>query len=416
MGLSSTSQQTAPVSMTGMPQLVPADYVGLIFRGWPLYSNAFWTNPNVGQQFPLSAPPAPTGVNFKSTRLYDTAYSFWYEIETSAGVYNWTNFDIQITTFRQLGVNIGLCLGGTPLFYVTGAETTVPFYDGYGGAGYPNQTAPNGLTGLSNFITALVQRYNRPGVGAWNLANPTLGKGLAWLEISNEPQWNGVTPVGGFWHASPSQLVDWAYTIKTAAKAVDATLVITSPGSNTATNLQTFLQATGAINTGVTGASCCDAVQVHHYNVSTPGTVFNAWGYDFFGGPQVGINPWKAAMAASGPYNGALTTVPMWMGEGGFDYTAGTYELNQLNAQPPAYRSTFWQRMMMLGAASGMKKWMTYTWDSPYAATPMNDPLGVPDALNKIAANVAGKTITAASYVVGGAVTLNFNDGSTYSV
>ena len=418
MTVSAAVTFTAPVAInvSGMPQVVPADYVGMHFRGWPVYVPGFWTNPHVGQQYPTSQPPAPAGLSYSWVRSHDTSVHWWYLIETSAGVYNWTLMDQWITAHRTNGTSVLFTVEGTPTFYCSSTansttgilDSAVWFYTGLGAAAYPGSTSPNGLTALGNFVTALMTRYNSAG-GAWRLANPTLGKGIQAVETWNEPQFTN-NQQGFFWGTAP-QMVDIAYTIRTAVKAVDSSVPVTSPGFANSNTMQAFLTTSGAINTGVTGASTCDALLVHHYNISLPGTQFNDWTYDFFTNTQFAIAGWKYAAA-----QGGVSGLPLWMGEGGFDYNSVSYDLTQMLSQTPAYRSQFWQRMMMLGAASGFKKWFSYCWDAPYCCTMMNDPTGVQAALNAIAANVSGKTITSATYVVGGAVTLTFSDSSVYTI
>ena len=255
-----------------MPVVVPADFVGMHFRGWPIYNAALWNSPLNGQPYPSVASPAPTGLGFGLWRTHDSGFAFWYQIETSAGVYDWSNLDTLITTHRSAGRSVIYCGGGSPHFYVSAADQARSFYDAYGGGGYP----VNGLTAWGNFIAALVARYNAPA-GAWRVANPGLGKGLQYLEIWNEPNFDGQ----GFFWGTAAQMVDMSYVALTSAKAVDPAITILSPSFFTSTALQSFLSTSGAVNTGKTGKDGCDAIAWHIYNRPAPGTKLGAWTDDF---------------------------------------------------------------------------------------------------------------------------------------
>jgi hypothetical protein len=290
-----------------------------------------------------------------------------------------------------------------------------------GGGGYPASTSPNGLTAVGNFITALITRYNTAG-GGWGAQTngsgtnfSVLGKGIGSLEPWIEATFGGQGYE--FWWGTPGQLVDLCYTVRNAAKAVDSSIDVGSPSFNTSNWAVQYLSASGTINTGVTAGSLCDSFHFHTYNISLPGTTFGSWGQDLISGSYLGINAWKAAMA--GAAGGSIATIPMHCNESGFDYNFSSTELNNFNAQPPSYRAQAMLRTFMLMAALGVKRYGVYSWDTPFCGgTPglFNDLQGVPAAIQYFAANCVGKTIIAASYVVGGAVTLNFSDSTSLTV
>src|SRR6185312_12154282 len=95
---------------------VPADFVGLSFRAWPVFNAAYWAG--TSQPFPTSAAPAPT-IGFGSYRMISSGYSDWAQIETAAGVYNWTQFDTIVTAHRTAGRTISYCPIDVPLFYLS---------------------------------------------------------------------------------------------------------------------------------------------------------------------------------------------------------------------------------------------------------------------------------------------------------
>jgi hypothetical protein len=390
----------------GSPVAVPSDFVGMHFGAWPLYNAQFVIDSR--RQYPTAASSAPTGMSFGSWRTHADGYSCWYQLETSAGVYDFSNFDTLITTHRSAGRTVVFTVWWTPLFYITAGNpvlgTTHPY------AAYPDTTSPNGLTGLSDFITALVTRYNDPA-GAWRVANPTLGKGIHALEPMNEP---GYTPSSPFWQDSAARLVDFCKTAKDAAKAVDADITFLSPGFASVASMSTFLSATGVINTGTTGASLCEAIGMHFYETSPPCLQAGEWGITAQGNRWdllTAYQSYKTAMTAGG-----VGSLPMWCTETGFDGANTSAELTLAANQSASWRYNWWGRTLLVAAALGFRKWMSFSWDTPYLGFPMNDPNGVAKAVNDVHVNVAGKTIKSAYYDVGGAVTLQFTDGSSFAI
>ena len=281
---------------------------------------------------------------------------------------------------------------------MSAADQARSFYDAYGGGGYP----VNGLTAWGNFIAALVARYNAPA-GAWRVANPGLGKGLQYLEIWNEPNFDGQ----GFFWGTAAQMVDMSYVALTSAKAVDPAITILSPSFFTSTALQSFLSTSGAVNTGKTGKDGCDAIAWHIYNRPAPGTKLGAWTDDFATG-LLGRDEINRVQRLVG------TNMQIYVTETGWEYQNSTPELTLLAAQPANYRYQDWCRRMMLAAAWGYRCWASYVWDAPYLNWAMNDPDGAARAITDMHTILPGKTIVAASYVNGGGpVSLTFGDGNT---
>jgi len=404
------------------PVAVPSDFVGLCYRSWPIANPLPWKQ-DINYPFPADGAagatyPAPTNIKVGCVRLHDTpgGYPLWYNIETTVGVYDWSKMDQIVTAHRALGQSVLFTLAGTPAFYATGATSTLDSYGIAGGLCYPGSASPNGLTGLSNFFTAMITRYNGAG-GAWRLANPTLGKGIKFIEIWNEP-----FITAGFYSGTLAQLVDIGWTINQAVKAVDATVTIIAPGDNQTGVLATWLATTGAINTTKTGANCCDAFGFHQYQDPLPYTnVGPDWIANLLGiqqtTAQTGLNrSIYAFRAISGP-QGTYPNVPFYITETsmGYDQTAGN-GLSIALAQPPAWRYQYWARKLMISAAFGNKMHMLYTWDTVFSTYAANDPTGIAQALTDIHNNVAGKTISSAFYNVGAEVTLNFSDGTSFTV
>lgn len=397
------------IQIGALPVTVPADYVGMHFRGWPI------TNPAFQQEapFPQTVSPTPT-MGFGAVRLHDSGFCNWYQIETSQGGYNWSNLDTIVTRHRTDGRTVMFELLGAPQFYIANADPKKAALDTYavaGGLCYPGATVGvegrDGLVGLSNFITALVTRYNAAG-GVWRLANPTLGRGIDKLEC-----WNEAFNFGSdFYTGTVAQLVDLAYTIKTAAKAVDSSIIVLSPSSNDCNLLVDWLGTSGAINTTKKGIDGCDAIAMHSYNVALPYGAIANYTTDCLTGYYKGYYQITSRLKALYP------TLPVYLTESGvgYDYTTPGAGMELAIAATPDWRYKFWCRMLMLGAAFGYKGWYSYCWERPFSCYMVNDPNGMQKALTVVHTKVAGKTITSAIYVVGGEVTLKFSDSTSLTV
>lgn len=394
---------------------VPSDYAGMHFGGWPII-NPSWIA-STGRVYPTGnvPTPAPTNMLFGSNRSCANGFDCWYLIETSQGVYDFSNMDTIVSTMKARGCKFIFTLWWVPTFYMQAGNPVLS--SAHPNAGYPDSVSPNGLTALSNFITALITRYNTAG-GAWaSQANgggtnwSVYGKGIDILEPMNEPNYS--IP-GAFWQDSAAKLVDFCYTAKTAAKAVDPAIVFWSPGFGSVASMNTFLTASGVINTGVTGASLPEEMSIHLYSTAPACQRMGSWGVT----AQLAVwdllsawKSWRGAMASNG-----VGSLPVNMGEGGFDGATSSAELTLATNQTSQWRYQWLGRMMLVGAALGFKKWMNFAWDDPFLCFPMNDPDGVAKAVNDVHVNVAGKTIKNAYYDVGGAVTLQFTDGSSFAI
>ena len=425
MSLTACSGGTVPIAIGGMPQTIPSDFLGMSARGWPLWNSSYWkpTGPGGGQPAPLTQPPNPSYLPYTWVRTWDTGYLLWADIETSPGVYNWTYADQWITGAVSAGKKVQWVFAITPTFYASSSDQLVALGANntyLGGGGYPASTSPNGLTAAGNFITALLTRYNT-STGGW--ASQTNGSGTNWSVfgkgIASIEPWIEAT-FGGqgyeFWWGTVGQLVDLCYTVRTAAKAVDSAIEVGSPSFNTALWAIQYLAGSGTINTGVTAGSLCDSFHFHTYNISLPGTIYGSWAQDLVSSASLGIVGWKSAMA--GAAGGALN-VPMHCNESGIDYNFSSTDLTNFNAQPASYRYTFILRTWMLHAAFGVKRWGAYCWDAPFCGgvpAPYADLNGLPQAIIAFAKNCVGKTITSASYVPGGTVTLNFSDTTNFTI
>jgi hypothetical protein len=259
-----------------------------------------------------------------------------------------------------------------------------------------------------------VQRYNLSG-GAWYNANPTLRPGIKYVECWNEPF---ITTE--FFAGTTSQMVDMAWAINLGIKtdAGDATTVILSPGDNQMTGLQTWLAATGTTFPGQTGNSTCDGFAMHFYDHALPGTTLGSdWSDVMLRQDIAGLyNSVYAWRVLAGP-GGIYPTKSLYLTESGLSasFPPGS-GMNFFLAMPVTQRFQYVARRLMYLAAMGVKCVVMYCWDTVFSAHAGTDPNGVAAAFTAIHNNVAGKTISSATYNVGAEVTLNFNDGSSYAI
>lgn len=413
------------------PVVVPSDYVGMHFRGWPL------CNPGYSQEKPwpaaVTTDPDVNGLRFKSYRTHDNGFSHWFQIETAPSVYDPSKLsalDAIVTKMRSAGRTVIYQVYGTPAFYVANADPyrlTPDTYGHPGGQCYPGATVGiegvSGITALGNFVTMIVNRYNKPG-GAWYDAHfATLGKGVQIVEPWNEAD---IGTDFNFFRGTSGQIVDLAYTVYTAVKSADASVIVLSPSFGLFDYADNYLNSVGSINAGVHGYSCCDAVAVHTYGHTLPYGSFSDIGksVDILNGYNCGLLRYKSRVKGR-PYQ----DYPMYLTECGISVS---YDLSGPNQgyptaggaldlainQSATWRYKYWARMLMLWAAFGFKMAIVYCYDDIFCAWPCNDKPGdgVNGACSLINDRVAGKTITACTYSIGGEVTLAFSDSTFLTV
>lgn len=411
-----------PFSFGNMPITVPADYVCLTIRGWPVTNGSWHEDVN----WPATVSPSPPNGIYGSTRTWDTGggCNQWNIIETSAGVYDSTQLallDQIFTAHRSQGRTVLFQVYGTPQFYIANSDPNKSVPDAFGingGFCAPVTGAPsNGLTGLSNFVTMILQRYNRPGVGTWNLANPTLGKGINWVEC-----WNEFETSSGYWKGTVGNIVDVCYTIRQAVQAVDNTVITLFASSNDVTQTANALNSFGTTNSTKKGSDGCDAVAIHIYDSPLPYTYFGSnvtsTAFDMLNSIYKGFIGIKFYMGTTSIPNADIYITECGIGyeSSGSGAVPGTALDLACNTTSAKWRHDFWARCMMMGAAWGYKMWDTYCWERVFSCTPMNDTEGVQKALKTIHQNVAGKTITSGQWWIGGEVSLKFSDGTTLTI
>jgi len=199
------------------------------------------------------------GITFRTIRSLDMAggKGFWHRIETSPGVFDWTDLDQWVNMHHAAGRDLILVLFGTPTFY-SARPTEVGAY----GPGAPGaQAEPADMTKWSRYCTAVASRY--------------LGK-VKYYEIWNEPNLNsngaGVTtgPVF-FFSGTFAKLSEMTRLASQAIKAIDpAAKIISSPvtaWAPVASSADTYFINMMAAPDGASGTmkDWIDIVGVHLY-------------------------------------------------------------------------------------------------------------------------------------------------------
>lgn len=382
----------------------------------------------------------PTGIlNYKNLRLGQIPEMWWAKIETSAGVYSaaaLANLDSIVSFNRTNGVSMRFGLYYTPNFYAgttpnpTHADniTKGPWQSSVWGIGNGEASNPTSLTAVANFVTMIVNRYNKPG-GAWYDANfATKGKGIQswepWTEPGMDSPGNGNTTglngaglYGQFWWGTGTQMVDLCATQYAAIKALDPSIVISSPsfspGHGAYKDMDPFMSTVGPV-TAKTGLQSCDVFAWHPYQLGQIGHTYLGWDGDISTSMQ-GVDAVRNWMRIRG------INLELWADEWGWetfgDSPTGTTFHNAL----PDVRYKMMARFLMCTAALGVKNIFPWHWEYPTPKTGpsgnwINDLTGVTLAYNDFAVKASGKTIIKGDVIPNSIVSLYFSDGTSWIV
>ena len=395
-------------------------------------------------QYPVlgGATDATGVINWKNFRTSQQPQCRWNTIETSAGVYSaaaLANLDSIITHQRTQGASVQFCLYGTPVFYAQtaanptyGDDVTVGPWAQYEASGVRGEGSyPNSLAAVTNFVTMIINRYNKPG-GAWYDANfATLGKGIQSWEPATEPilptGGNGnVTGIGGngainlFWWGTDTQLADYCATQYAAIKAADSSIQVGCPSLNPGSGVfdrdfKAFHEVVGPV-LGQTVMEACDHIAWHPYIHGPVNMFYGEWCRSILSGPQ-GIITLRKWLDTNG-----YARKDLWINEWGVSATADTPNTRSWYAGYASYRYAWMARFLMTVAAFGVKTIMPWQWDAArtdYGTSGdwKTDADGVIAAYNDFGDKVSGKTIIGGTYAgPRGEVTVHMSDGSTWTV
>lgn len=230
-----TPTPTASPTPTVASATISSSYFGDHILG-PLETNIYGSG--VATAWPSWS---PTTVRLWNTYGYNSTKRVyegisWKNINTAAGVYDWTLFDAVLAKLKAQGV--------TDLLYTFG------YTPAWAGGGANSDQAPSSNQYLSSFATAVARRAVGDGLPIRN-----------W-EVWNEPN-NGV----GTWTGTNAQMVAMAQTIYGAVKAVDPGYVVLTPSpQGNATSWMSGYLASG-------GGAYADVMAFHGYTISAPETI-----------------------------------------------------------------------------------------------------------------------------------------------
>lgn len=206
-----------PFNVAGLPRSVGADFLGMTFFNYPsgTSSSPYTSNPAT-PQFTYK-----TAVTWDFSGWGDTTTS-WALIEKTQGSYTWGVLDSWVSKHFAAGASLYYQLACVPAFYSVNAASAPN--SGYAaarlGAGGPLTTL--GLSGISNFVSALIARY---------IAASTKFSGIEWWTEPDANQNLSSPTIGqGYWWGGVSTLIDMGYVVYRAAKEADATINVVGPG------------------------------------------------------------------------------------------------------------------------------------------------------------------------------------------
>jgi hypothetical protein len=203
-----------------------------------------------------------TDVRFGLYRSHDTAGMFWKDMETSAGVYNFTNLGAWLDTYHGKGKLIYMVYN-TPAFYSARPGTGGPYSPTQGW-----QAEPADMTKLTDYLTALCNYVNGRG------------QFIDYFEVWNEPNFTNSSSGFRFYDGTVAKLSELVRITNQAVKAVFPTTKIicpavtnldNSPAMATADVAQTYFASMMAASDGSAGtmANWVDVVGYHSYGSGT---------------------------------------------------------------------------------------------------------------------------------------------------
>ncbi len=250
-------------------------------------------------------------------RLWDDNVK-WAQIETSKGVYDWSELDSHISKAQSINADVLYTIGNTPQW-----AGTIPPKSPCGPQGPYSCSSPKDIntdgTGadayFSDFITALVTRYKGQ---------------IAYYELWNEPDCTC------YWSGTTAQIVRMGQDAAAIIRSIDPNAKILSPsahGPSMATWFDGYVAAGGAAN--------FDIVNAHlRGNGSTNSS------------PEAFLTMWADVTAETAKRN--LTKLPVWDDEHG---------IKQGQLSDPDELAGYVARSIALRAGVGVQRQYVYTWD-----------------------------------------------------
>jgi hypothetical protein len=216
-----------------------------VFLGVPALASSR-TNPDLfGMHInPITTGYFPNASGIGSVRLWDT-HTTWRDVETSPGVYDWTNLDKAVDTARSNNASVMLVLSGTPSFYAQ--ESWQPSIYGNGFC-----SPTNDLGAWKNYVSAVARRYKDK---------------ITSYEPVNEGD------ILSFYCGDTANLLAMSKAAYDSIKAVDPNAIVTSPSFVDRETVNQFV-IMNYLKAG--GCKFADAVSYHPYGMPNYGPERNA--------------------------------------------------------------------------------------------------------------------------------------------
>jgi hypothetical protein len=250
---------------------------------------------------------------FGSYRLWDDQTS-WSDINTSNGVYDWSNLDSWVSKAQQHNVQLMYTFGRTPKWASSAPATSCNYGSG-------QCVAPADYTRWDAFVTELAIRYK--------------GK-IKYYEMWNEPNDRG------FWKGTTAQLVEMTNRAAKIIHSIDPDAEVLSPAATWASTppwvwLDGFLAAGGGPN--------LDGISFHGYtgNKKAEGILSI-------------IDNMQKTQSAHG------LALPLTISEGGWGK-------NGVITNEDAQAAFLVQRYMLITSRPEVKSFYWYMWDNPIWGT-----------------------------------------------
>jgi hypothetical protein len=412
---------------------VPADFPGHHIGSYPMaygsVGNPIYTVNLATPGSGIAQPPPVFGVG--SMRSHDCAYGFWRNNNPSQGTYDWVYLDAAIAASKTLGASFWYTFFGTPTWAAStlnGMNTWSDIYNKVGGCAPPAQ-----LSYVSDFITALITRYNTG-------ANSGSNRGIKVLEIWNEPVFKQPTTSTAaknmFYWGSVQDMLAMSNLIYNTAKALDPGIIISSPGFSGNTYAMQWLSNQETV-TSKFGYQLCDVFSIHPYNCfPTPADCAN----NLLEANDGGFYNQYSSTSAWPCFNflkTAAPTMPLFYSEFGLDSAnpgihagvATGLAVSDFLARPVSQRRGRIIRTGLVTLMQGVSNIYFYSYGSLLcgalldnvsdgADTPTRYPIDTNGVVSGMIylRSLAGKTITSGGYWSDGTVVANFSDGTSIRI
>jgi hypothetical protein len=369
----------------------PGDYVRSVLWAGSTVAPAQFMGMHIG--YPASGAAAPT-YGFSYFRCHDGTPKY-FDINTSAGVYNWAQLDPIIDYHYGRGRRIIYTIYGTPQWNAAVGAGTLGLY-GRAGEGSP----PASYVQFEDFVNKLVARYVARGTP------------LHAIETWNEGPLNGVISASSFFWGTAADMARMARSVKIAARAAQPSIVVLGPALDSTAALTIFLNASdGSAGFGrdhLDDGAGGKIISFHPYNMLLPdgsGSVTEAR----YASPAAMDAAVNSALAAGGLT--AATTVKH------ASEFALTWDINDvaLARYNDEFKAAYVGRISFWLAALGWRSAMWYLHDNAMFGNPSTSPR-VSDMLDQCNAVIPGSTLAKIELMASQRFKNSFANGNTFFV